>query len=97
LAGSPLPTTTTINKLGTFLDTEAKRLAQGNGIRPTEPADQNREAAPIFALCSALSILPKSAGQNSVNRPKHISGDLPEVWSNWSDARKPSGSAQGVE
>jgi transcriptional regulator with XRE-family HTH domain len=98
LAGKCQPKAKSLAKLRRFLDAEARRPAQGDGIRPIErvpfkiikPVQQVRYAR-ICPFCR------KARGRDSVNRCKAIPGQLPEMRSERAETRWPSGSAQGVE
>jgi len=60
LSGRCQPKAPSLAKLRRFLDAEAKRPLQGDGIRADRAcAVQNRAAHSASALCSALSVLPK--------------------------------------
>jgi transcriptional regulator with XRE-family HTH domain len=63
LSGRRQPKAKSLGKLRTFLDAEAKRALQGDGIRPVEPVPYK-----IIRPCSALSVLPEGAGQDSQAR-----------------------------
>jgi hypothetical protein len=41
--------------------------------------DKNRKTAAVFVLCATLSVLPKSAGQNSKATRHFVSGDLSKL------------------
>jgi transcriptional regulator with XRE-family HTH domain len=98
LAGTQHPAAESVARLRAFFDAEAKRLAQGDGIRPIErvpfkivkPAQRVRHPR----LCPFCR---KAQGQDSQARRHFVSGGLPEVWSKRPGPGEPPGSAQGVE
>jgi hypothetical protein len=53
-------------------------------------ANENPESNTVFALRSALPILPKSARRDAVNRQRPIPRHLPKMWSDRTKAGEPS-------
>ena len=98
LSGRRQPKPKSLAKLRRFLDSEAKRSAQGDGIRPVEsvpykiirPIQQVRYAR----LCP---FLPEGPGQDPQTRCCFVSGRLPTVWSKWTEARGTPGGNTSLE
>jgi transcriptional regulator with XRE-family HTH domain len=66
LSGRRQPKAMSLAKLRRFLDNEAKRPAQSDGIRPIETVTlQNNQATSASSVRSALPVLPESPGQDS--------------------------------
>jgi len=57
----------------------------------------HRRSPSASAVRPDLSVLPKGTWQDSQARRCFVSGRLPEMRSDWAEAREPPGSAQGVE
>ncbi len=89
LSGRRQPKTKLLAKLRRFLDQEAKRPAQGDGIRPIETVPY-KIIRPIQQVASevrsALPVLPEDAGQNWEATCWFVSGRLPQVWSGRAEA-----------
>jgi transcriptional regulator with XRE-family HTH domain len=64
-AGRRQPKALSLAKLRRFLDAEAKRPLQGDGIRPAERSTvQNHQTHSASAIRPDLSVLPQGAGQD---------------------------------
>jgi transcriptional regulator with XRE-family HTH domain len=98
LARKSQPKAKSLAKLRRFLDNEAKRPAQGDGIRPIEPVPykiirplQQVRYARICPFCR------KARGKIRKARRYFVSGWLYEVWGDRTDARGTPGSLTSLE
>jgi len=82
LAGKSQPKAKSLMKLRRFLDAEAKKPLQGDGIRPVEPVTvQNHQTHSASPIRSALPVLPESARPDSQAGCRFVPGGMPQVWS----------------
>ena len=85
-----------LEELRMFLTAEGKRSAD-NGIKPIERVPLKIVLPPRQLHYVQLCPFAERAGRDPQARRYFVSGCLPEVRSKRTKARKPSGSAQGVE
>jgi transcriptional regulator with XRE-family HTH domain len=98
LSGRYQPNAKSLAKLRRFLDNEAKRPLQGDGIRPVEPVPykitkpiQQVRYARLCPFCR------KARGQIRKLGAASFQGACPKCGATWAEAGEPSRSAQGVE
>ena len=98
LAGKSQPKAKSLMKLRRFLDAEAKKPLQGDGIRPVEPVPykitkpiQQVRYARLCPFCR------KARGQIRKLGAASFQGACPKCGATWAEAGEPSRSAQGVE
>jgi len=89
LTGKQPPAAKSLVRLRAFLDAEAKRALQGDGIRPLNR--YHTKSSNPFSKCNTLDFVrsaEKGAGRDPQTRCWLVSGRLPEVWSERTDARR---------